>query len=127
MADILLLGTVFSFGVLTGGDTRFPTENSPLTHSSPARFQSSPNANVSGLPITPTARRRPTRIEFKVTPGSVVIFLDGRRLGTASKVGTVRSRPGRRRVRLKRGADETEFELELRRGETLRFDYDFGD
>lgn len=70
---------------------------------------------------------RPTRIEFSVRPGSVVIFLDGKRLGPASKVSAVDAKPGRRIVRLQNGEDQTELELDLERGKTLRFAYEFGD
>lgn len=71
--------------------------------------------------------RKSTRIQFEVTPPSVQIFLDGRRLGAASEVGDVRVKPGRRVVRLVRGGDETELELQVSRGRTVRFAYEFGD
>ena len=76
---------------------------------------------------TPVSATRSTGIEFQVTPPSVVIFLDGRRLGSADKVSHVPTKPGRRVVRLKRGPDETEMELLLTRGKTLKFAYDFSD
>lgn len=79
-------------------------------------------------PEAPTpVRLRPTRIEFEVTPATVEVFLDGERLGWATDVGKVEVRPGRRVVRLVRGQDVTEFELEVPAGRTLSFVYDFGD
>lgn len=74
----------------------------------------------------PRAGKR-TRIRFEVTPATVQIFLDGKRLGVASEVEAVPVRPGRRLVRLVRGEDETELELEISRGKTVRFAYEFGD
>ncbi|MBX2811388.1 MAG: hypothetical protein KTR25_06250 [Myxococcales bacterium] len=77
--------------------------------------------------FTPVSKRTPAQIHFEVTPSSVVIYLDGRKLGPADKVSTVRSRPGRRTIRLVRGKDETELQINVRRSETLNFRYDFGD
>lgn len=66
-------------------------------------------------------------IEFAVTPGDVEIFLDGKRLGIASNVGKVATKPGMRVVRLQRGEDETSMALRVDPAKTLRFAYEFGD
>ncbi|MEL6183160.1 MAG: hypothetical protein AAFU79_00955 [Myxococcota bacterium] len=71
--------------------------------------------------------RKATRIHFEVTPPAVAIFLDGRRLGLAREVEAVRVKPGRRVVRLVRDGDETEVELAVTRGRTVRFAFDFGE
>lgn len=72
-------------------------------------------------------KSKPTRIQFEVTPPAVAIFLDGRRLGLAREVDAVRVKPGRRVVRLVRDGDETEVELAVSRGRTVRFAFDFGE
>ncbi len=71
------------------------------------------------------AARRASHIEFKVRPGSVLIFLDGAPLGAAKDVGKVETKPGRRKIRLTNGKDETELEVEVGRASTLRFEYEF--
>jgi hypothetical protein len=70
-------------------------------------------------------RSAASRIEFAVTPPDVVIFLDGERLGPAAKVGRVDAKPGRRIIRLERGEDATEMEVQLTKGKMLRFTYEF--
>lgn len=72
-------------------------------------------------------RLNPTRIDFRVTPATVEIFLDGKRLGWANEVSKMTVRPGRRALRLKHGEDETEFELDVAKGTTVAFEYEFGD
>ena len=72
------------------------------------------------------AKKRPTGIEWKVTPGSVEIFVDGKRLGTARELNRTRHRPGRHTIVLRRGGDEEEFEVRLIKGLTLRLEYSFG-
>lgn len=84
------------------------------------------SAAPSGAAPQPVVKRKAkTRIEFAVTPASVVIFLDGERLGAAADVGVVPAKPGRRVVRLERGEDTTEMEVILARGKKLRFAYEF--
>lgn len=99
-----------------------------LTFAPRAEANDVPNPSVPVAAAAPTqAKKRTTGIEWKVTPGSVEIFVDGKRLGTARELGRTRHRPGRHTVVLRRGGDEEEFEVKLIKGLTLRLQYSFGD
>ena len=77
---------------------------------------------------TPVAEKAgPTRIEFAVEPGTVIIYLDGQKKGRASKVHVVTVKPGRHDVRLVNGKDEEEFEVSVEKGKTLKVEYKFED
>ena len=90
--------------------------------SSPAHLEAPP-----ATAVRTKAKKQPTGIAWKVTPGSVEIFVDGKRLGTARELGRTRHRPGRHTIVLRRGGDEEEFEVKLIKGLTLRLEYSFGD
>ncbi|MGF1508449.1 MAG: hypothetical protein ACFB9M_02990 [Myxococcota bacterium] len=66
-----------------------------------------------------------TGIEFAVTPGSVSIFVDGAKVGTAASTSFVATKPGLHTVKLTRGADETELQLNVKKGEVVQFAYEF--
>ena len=78
-------------------------------------------------PVQAKAKKRPTGIQWKVTPASVEVFVDGKRLGTAGELVRTRHRPGRHTIVLKRKGDEEEFEVKLIKGLTLRLEYSFGE
>lgn len=78
-------------------------------------------------PAPAPVAKGPTQIAFAVSPADVVIFLDGKRLGTAERVEKVATKPGRRVVRLERKGDATEMQVVIERGKTLSFAYDFGE
>ena len=66
-----------------------------------------------------------TGITFEIMPSDVVIYLDGKKLGIAGKVSTVRTRPGRRRIKLTRNGDETQLEVIVKKRSLLKLQYNF--
>lgn len=75
----------------------------------------------------PVGNKTPTALVFEIEPDSVVIHVDGKRKGTAGKVKKVPVNPGRHLVRLVNDRDETEFEVKVRKGESLKVQYMFED
>ena len=71
------------------------------------------------------AEKKGTGIEWHVEPGRVRIFLDGKELGTAKEIKWTRHKPGRHTVRLVNGEDETEMDVGLKKGQTLKFHFVF--
>lgn len=68
-----------------------------------------------------------TGIEWQVNPDAVIIFLDGKRVGQADKLrGKVsKTRPGKHTVKLTNGKDETEMDIQVKKGQTLKFTFVF--
>ena len=76
----------------------------------------------------PVAKKKiVTGIEWQVDPGKVVIFLDGKKLGDAESLkGKVsKTRPGKHGVKLINGLDETEMDIQVSKGQTLKFTFTF--
>jgi hypothetical protein len=73
------------------------------------------------------SKRVKTAIAWKVTPADVVIFLDGKKLGTAGDIKETRTRPGMHAVKLVRGGDETEMDVKVNKGHVLTFTFEFTD
>jgi len=80
--------------------------------------------NLGSLPAQAAQEVR-TGVEFSVVPGSVQIEVDGKAVGVAKAVGFVKLAPGRHKVRLVRGGDEIELELEVRKDQVIQFTYEF--
>ena len=70
-------------------------------------------------------KRAITAIEWEIKPAGVIIFLDGKKLGEAGEVKLTKTKPGRHTVRLVNGQDETEMDIGIKRGETLKFAFEF--
>jgi hypothetical protein len=66
-----------------------------------------------------------TGIEWKVTPSSVIIWLDGKKLGEAGSATVTEAKPGKHTIKLVNGGDETEIEIKVNKGQVLQFAYDF--
>lgn len=95
-----------------------------------------PAAELHGAPAAPAHSSRVqveprviekarTGVEFRITPETAVIHINGRKIGTAKNVGFRRLRPGSHTIRLVHGGDETEAEVMLRKGQVLKFVYSF--
>lgn len=84
-------------------------------------------ASVAALPAGAKPRKKAakTGIEWQIAPASVVIYLDGKRVGTAKSAGFTRARPGKHTVRLKNGGDETELEVRVAKGQVIRVSFTF--
>ena len=66
-------------------------------------------------------------IRWEVTPPSVVVYLDGKKLGRAGDLKATPTTPGRHAIRLVNGKDETELEIEVGEGQIVRFVLDFSE
>lgn len=66
-------------------------------------------------------------LTWKVAPDTVVIHVDGKKIGTAAKAPPVKLKPGMHMIRLVWGKDETEEPVELKAGESREFQYTFED
>ena len=68
-----------------------------------------------------------TGIRWKVTPPNVVVFLDGKRLGEAGELKFTETKPGTHKIKLVKGGDETESEVPVKKGQAIKFVYDFSE
>lgn len=68
-----------------------------------------------------------TGIEWKVTPATVQIFLDGKKLGDAGSLTFTEAAPGKHAVKLTKGGDETEMEVKVSKGQVVKFEFEFSD
>lgn len=91
-----------------------------------AASRGGPDLAEPAAPVERPAARR-TAIEWVVTPGSVVVYLDGKKLGLAAGLKVTPAKPGRHTIRLTKGGDETEMEIRVVKGQRLRFVFDFSD
>jgi uncharacterized membrane protein len=53
------------------------------------------------------------------------VFLDGKKLGTAEKLKFTATKPGSHVVKLMKDKDETEMEIDVKKGQTLKFEFSF--
>jgi hypothetical protein len=90
------------------------------------------SAAVALIAITPATAQEPkkvsadkTGISWEVEPPEVQIFLDDKKLGDAGKIKFTETKPGKHTVRLVLGKDETETEVSVKKGQTLKFNFSF--
>ena len=88
-------------------------------------LNSSPESVQHSLIAKKKTKKASTQIQWLVKPDNVEIHLDGKLLGKASKLKLTAAKPGMHTVRLVNGLDETEFDLQLRKNQTLRFEFTF--
>lgn len=67
----------------------------------------------------------PTTLTIDVQPEDTVIFLDGKRKGTAKKPITVKLSPGRHIIKLQRKGESHEEEVPVKAGEKKTFKWAF--
>ncbi|MBI4820878.1 MAG: hypothetical protein HY791_31730 [Deltaproteobacteria bacterium] len=80
---------------------------------------------VAGPEKAPATKKAATGIEWVVAPKEVVIYLDGKKIGTAGDLSVTETRPGKHEVRLVHGEDETEMDVNVEKGKVLRFEFAF--
>jgi PEGA domain-containing protein len=77
----------------------------------------------------PAAEKKPppnkTGISWKVAPANVIIFLDGKKVGEAGALTFTETKPGKHGVKLTKGKDETEMEVNVKKGEVVSFEFEF--
>ena len=78
-------------------------------------------------PTPPATAPAKTAIQWEVKPTSVVVYLDKKKLGRAGELSRTPTKPGRHTIRLVKGKDESEIEIEVTKGQILRFVLDFSD
>lgn len=78
---------------------------------------------LSGAPST----AKKTQLLLEVKPESVVIYVDGKRKGTAGKVRTVKVTPGTHLIKLVNGRDVHEEPVTVKSGQSLTWKMEFGD
>jgi len=66
-------------------------------------------------------------ITWKVTPESVVIFVDGKKIGTADKAKPTRLKAGQHLIKLVWGKDEAEEPFTVVANQEIQFEYAFED
>jgi hypothetical protein len=70
----------------------------------------------------------PTRIRFEVKPPAAVIYLDGKRRGTAGdKPFLVTVTPGKHQIKVTYKKDSSEEPVSVKKGETMNWKYEFED
>ncbi|MFO0723377.1 MAG: hypothetical protein U1E65_06330 [Myxococcota bacterium] len=67
-----------------------------------------------------------TGISWEVEPAQVVIFLDDKKVGDAGSTKFTEAKPGKHVVKLVLGKDETEMEVNVKKGQALKFTFAFG-
>ena len=80
---------------------------------------------TSRMPSAQAAPQDKTGINWEVEPATVVIYLDDKRLGEAGKLKFTDAKPGKHTVRLVNGKDETEAEIVVKKGQSLKFSFSF--
>lgn len=66
-----------------------------------------------------------TGIAWKIEPAHVVVFLDGKKLGEAGSLSFTATTPGKHGVKLTKGDDETEMDIQVKKGEVLQVAFSF--
>lgn len=66
-------------------------------------------------------------ITWKVSPDDVVIFVDGKKLGTADKAKPAKLKAGQHIIKLVWGKDEAEEPFTVVAGQEVQFEYTFED
>ena len=66
-----------------------------------------------------------TGIEWKIQPEHTVVILDGKKLGQAGKLRFTKTRAGKHTIHLIKGGDETEMDVQVRKGQVLKFTFSF--
>jgi hypothetical protein len=73
------------------------------------------------------AKEKMGTVVWKVAPANVIIFVDGKKIGSASKVKTTKVRPGQHLIRLVWNKDVVEEPISVGAGETREFQYTLED
>jgi hypothetical protein len=91
-----------------------------------ASVQAAPQLGQPPQPVKKAAKS-PTGFRWKVSPSTVEIFLDGKKLGTAKHLTVSKTKPGMHTVRLVNGEDEAEFDVNVKKGQLVNLSYEFTD
>lgn len=74
-----------------------------------------------------TAPLKKTQLKIEVKPASAIVFVDGKRIGTGSKVHTLTVDPGRHTIKIVHNRDEHQEVLAVKKGETTKWTWAFED
>jgi hypothetical protein len=73
------------------------------------------------------APAKPTRLKLDVKPETCVIYVDGKKRGTAAKPLLVDVTPGKHAIKVENGKDSVEDVAVVKKGDTLTWTYEFTD
>lgn len=69
----------------------------------------------------------PATLTLEIKPSDTIIFVDGKKLGDASKPRTVKLKAGPHEVKLSRDGDTHTDEIVLKPGQNLTWKFEFGE
>ncbi len=81
----------------------------------------------SSHPVSAKKAENKTGIEWNVSPPAALVFLDGKKLGSAGDLKFTKAQAGKHTIRLTKGGDEQEFEVKVTKGQVLRVDFSFSE
>lgn len=68
-----------------------------------------------------------TGIHWKISPDTVEVYLDGKKIGTAKHLEVTKTKPGMHAIKLVNGEDETEFDVMIKKGQVVELRHEFTD
>lgn len=80
---------------------------------------------VAASPKAPA--KEETALVLNIKPAEVVVYLDGRKLGTADKVSTVKVKPGDHTIKLVLKKDSSEDVVTVKKGQKKVWEFDMTD
>ena len=75
----------------------------------------------------PKSAPKKTQLKIEVKPASAVVYVDGKRVGTGSKVHTLTVDPGKHTIKIVHNRDEHQEVLVVKKGETTKWTWAFED
>jgi hypothetical protein len=76
-------------------------------------------------PVVSVKAEGKTGIQWSVTPAEAVVFLDGKKLGSAGDLTFTKASPGKHTIRITKGGDEQEMEVKVVKGQVLQVTFSF--
>ena len=80
-------------------------------------------------PASTKKAQNKTGIEWNVSPANVLVFLDGKKLGSAGDLTgkLTKADPGKHTIKLTKDGDEQEMDVKVVKGQVLRIDFEFSE
>lgn len=79
------------------------------------------------LSAAPKSGPKKTQLIIEVKPAAAVVYVDGKRIGTGSKIQTLTVQPGRHTIKIVHNRDEHQEVLMVKKGETTKWSWAFED
>jgi hypothetical protein len=86
-------------------------------------------AEQGGETVSTKKAQTKTGIQWNVSPANALVYLDGKKLGSAGDLtGKItKADPGKHTIKLTKGGDEQEMEVKVVKGQVLRIDFEFSE